>query len=258
MKIVVKVGTSTLAYSTGNLNLRHIERLCRVLSDIKNMGHDVILVSSGAVATGIGMLHLRQRPKEIAAKQATAAVGQCELMNTYGKVFGQYRHTVAQILLTSSDFSDDSRHGNFSATMQKLLEMGVLPIINENDTVATEEFSIGDNDTLSALVAASVGADLLMLFSDIDGLFDRDPSDKDAKLIAEVPQVTEEIFSLAGGSQSSLGTGGMVTKLNAAKIANASGCEMIIANGERPEILYDILEKKPCRCTKFYGKGVSV
>ena len=255
MKIVVKVGTSTLAYATGHLNLRHMERLCRVLSDVKNMGHEVILVSSGAVATGIGMLNLRERPTEIAATQATAAVGQCELMNTYGRAFCQYNHTVAQILLTTSDFSHDDRHANFSNTMARLLEMGVLPIINENDTVATEEFSIGDNDTLSALVAASVKAVLLLLFSDIDGLFDKDPrKNADAKLIREVPQITDQIEAIAEGAGSMLGTGGMKTKLNAAKIATDSGCEMVIANGEAPEILYDLLEKQPCACTKFLAR----
>lgn len=255
MKIVVKVGTSTLAYATGHLNLRHMERLCRVLSDVKNMGHEVILVSSGAVATGIGMLNLRERPTEIAAKQATAAVGQCELMNTYGRAFGQYNHTVAQILLTTSDFSHDDRHANFSNTMARLLEMGVLPIINENDTVATEEFSIGDNDTLSALVAASVKADLLLLFSDIDGLFDKDPrKNADAKLIAEVTEINDQIEAIAEGAGSMLGTGGMKTKLNAAKIATESGCEMVIANGEAPEILYDLLENRTCACTKFLAR----
>lgn len=187
MRIVVKVGTSTLAYSTGNLNIRHMESLCKVLSDIKNAGYEVILVSSGAVGMGMGKLSLRKRPDELSLKQAAAAVGQCELMYTYDKLFSEHNHTVAQILLTAQDINDSERRQNFISTMLRLLELGALPIINENDTVATSELVIGDNDTLAAIVAQSIDADLLILLSDIDGLFTADPhKEQNATLISRV------------------------------------------------------------------------
>ena len=187
MRIVVKVGTSTLAYSTGNLNIRHMESLCKVLSDIKNAGYEVILVSSGAVGMGMGKLSLRKRPGDLSLKQAAAAVGQCELMYTYDKLFSEHNHTVAQILLTAQDINDSERRQNFISTMFKLLELGALPIINENDTVATSELVIGDNDTLAAIVAQSIDADLLILLSDIDGLFTADPhKEQNATLISRV------------------------------------------------------------------------
>lgn len=245
MRIVVKVGTSTLAYPTGMLNIRHMEKLCKVLSDIKNEGHEVILVSSGAICMGMGKLQLRERPTEVADKQAAAAVGQCELMYTYDKLFGEYNHTVAQILLNGSDVRDDTRRENFTNTLEKLLEMRALPVINENDTVGTDEFSIGDNDTLSAIVASHVNADLLVLLSDIDGLYTSNPrEDKNALLVPEVRELTEEILASAGGRGSSVGTGGMRTKLNAADIVMKAGCDMVIANGEEPAILYDIMAGK--------------
>ncbi len=245
MRVVVKVGTSTLAYSTGHLNIRHMESLCRVLSDIKNAGHEVILVSSGAVAMGMGKLSLPHRPKELSLKQATAAVGQCELMYTYDKMFSEYNHTVAQLLLTADDINDDEHRKNFKNTMFKLLELCVLPIVNENDTVATSEFGIGDNDTLAAIVAKSVDADLLILLSDIDGLFTADPrKDADARLIEIIYEITPEIEALAGGAGSDVGTGGMITKLRAAQIATSAGCDMVIANGSDPNLLYDIIEGK--------------
>ena len=171
MRIVVKVGTSTLAHSTGRLNIRRVEALVKVLSDLKNAGHEVILVSSGAIGMGVGKLGLRERPSDMPTKQAAAAVGQCELMYVYDKLFSEYNHTVAQILLTGDDLSHADRHENFCNTMSRLLELGVLPIINENDTVATTEIAVGDNDTLGAIVAVSTGADLLVLLSDIDGLY---------------------------------------------------------------------------------------
>ncbi len=187
MKIVVKVGTSTIAHETGRVNIRLMEKLCKTLSDLKNAGNEIILVSSGAVGMGVGKLNLPERPKEIAFKQASAAVGQCELMYTYDKLFSEYNHTVAQILLTASDLRSEERHRNFENTMKCLLSMNVLPIINENDTVATEEIEIGDNDTLAAIVAVSVGAELLILMSDIEGLYERNPKlDPTAKLIPEV------------------------------------------------------------------------
>ena len=250
MRVVVKIGTSTLAHPTGHLNIRRVEELCKVLSDVKNAGHELILVSSGAIGMGVGKLGLRSRPADIPTKQAAAAVGQCELMYTYDKLFGEYHHTVAQLLITGEDIGNDIRHQNFSNTLNRLLELGALPIINENDTVATQEIVIGDNDTLAAIVAESVKADLLILLSDIRGLYTADPrSEKNAKLIAHVPELTEEILALAGGSGSSQGTGGMVTKLQAAKICMDCGCTMVIASGSEPENLYGILEGKPIGTT---------
>ncbi len=253
MRIVVKVGTSTLAYSTGNLNIRHMEGLCKVLSDIKNAGYEVILVSSGAVGMGMGKLSLRERPSELSLKQAAAAVGQCELMYTYDKLFSEHNHTVAQILLTAQDINDSERRQNFISTMLRLLELGALPIINENDTVATSELVIGDNDTLAAVVAQSIGAELLILLSDIDGLFTADPHKKhNATLISRVEKITPEIEALAGGVGSAVGTGGMVTKLKAARICVQNGCDMIIANGKDPSVLYDIIDGKNVG-TRFIG-----
>lgn len=254
MRIVVKVGTSTLAYSTGNLNIRHMESMCKVLSDIKNAGYEVILVSSGAVGMGMGKLSLNKRPNELPLKQACAAVGQCELMYTYDKLFSEHNHTVAQILLTAEDINDKSRRQNFINTMLKLLELGALPIINENDSIATSELVIGDNDTLAAIVAQSINANLLILLSDIDGLFTADPhKDPNAKLISKVEKITPEIEALAGGVGSKVGTGGMVTKLNAAKISVQNGCDMIIANGMNPAVLYDIIDGKDVG-TRFIGE----
>lgn len=246
MRIVVKVGTSTLAHPTGRLNIQRMERLCKVLSDLKNMGHEIILVSSGAIAMGFGKLNLRERPKDVPTKQASAAVGHCELMYTYDKLFTEYNHTVAQLLITAPDIEEGgSRRENFHNTLARLLELGALPIINENDTISTAEFGIGDNDTLSAIVAVTVKADLLILLSDIDGLFDGDPrKNPDAKLIDTVDVIDEHIISLGGGSGSNLGTGGMATKLRAAQMATAAGCEMVIANGQTPDILYDVAAGK--------------
>ena len=254
MRVVVKVGTSTLAHSTGRLNIRRVESLCRVLSDLKNSGNEVILVSSGAIGMGVGKLSLKERPRDIPTKQAAAAVGQCELMYTYDKLFSEYRHTVAQILLTGSDFRHDDRYHNFQNTMRRLLELDVLPIINENDTIATEEIKVGDNDTLSAMVAVSIGANRLILMSDIDGLYTADPhQDPNARLIPEVNAITPEIEALAGGEGSALGTGGMRTKLHAAKLCMDAGCEMVIMNGENPTLLYDLFDGKPVG-TRFFSK----
>lgn len=254
MRIVVKIGTSTLAHSTGRLNIRRIEELCKVLSDLKNAGHEIILVSSGAIGMGVGKLSLSKRPEDIPTKQAAAAVGQCELMYTYDKLFTEYNHNVAQLLITAPDIEDGVRKLNFHNTLERLLELGVLPIVNENDTVSTDEIEIGDNDTLSAIVTANVNADLLVLLSDIDGLYDSDPhKNKDAKLIETVSEINDDIMKLAGDKGSALGTGGMITKLNAAKIATAAGCEMVIANGENPCVLYDIAEGKKVG-TRFLKK----
>ena len=245
MRIVVKIGTSTLAHPTGHLNIRRVESLCKIMSDIKNAGHEVILVSSGAIGMGVGKLGLRERPKDIPTKQAAAAVGQCELMYTYDKLFSEYHHTVAQLLITGDDTQNEKRHRNFSNTLNRLLQLGAIPILNENDTVATDEIVIGDNDTLAAIVAQSVHADLLILLSDIDGLYTADPhKDPNAQLLHKVGKVDETILNLAGVSSTTQGTGGMVTKLRAAQICLACGCDMVIANGSRPENLYDILDGK--------------
>ena len=245
MRIVVKIGTSTLAHPSGHLNIRRVETLCKIMSDIKNAGHEVILVSSGAIGMGVGKLGLLQRPTDIPSKQAAAAVGQCELMYTYDKLFSEYHHTVAQLLITRDDTAGGKRRGNFINTLNRLLELGTLPIINENDTIATDEIVIGDNDTLAAIVAQSIQADLLVLLSDIDGLYTADPhKDENAVLISHVNKVDEKILALAGVSSTTQGTGGMVTKLHAAEICLSCGCDMVIANGARPENLYDILEGK--------------
>lgn len=255
MRIVVKVGTSTLAHPTGRLNIQRMEKLCKVLSDLKNMGHEIILVSSGAIAMGFGKLNLSERPKDVPTKQASAAVGQCELMYIYDKLFTEYNHTVAQLLITAPDIEEGGmRKQNFHNTLARLLELGALPVINENDTISTEEFGIGDNDTLSAIVAVTIQADLLILLSDIDGLFDGDPrKNPDAKLIDTVEKIDEHIISLGGGSGSNLGTGGMATKLRAAQMATAAGCEMVIANGQSPEVLYAVAAGKRVG-TRFLAK----
>ena len=246
MRIVVKVGTSTLAHSTGRLNIRHVEELVKVLSDLKTAGHEVILVSSGAIGMGVGKLNLPGKPSDMPSKQAAAAVGQCELMYTYDRLFGQYNHTVAQILLTGNDIENEERRTNFKNTIFRLLELQVLPVINENDTVVTAEIKVGDNDTLGAIVACNANADLLVLLSDIEGLYTADPrKDPNATLIPVVESVTAEVEALAGGAGSGLGTGGMATKLRAAKLVTQNGCDMIITNGERPSVLYDIVAGKP-------------
>ena len=254
MRVVVKIGTSTLAHATGHLNIRRVESLCKIMSDIKNAGHELILVSSGAIGMGVGKLGLRERPKDIPGKQAAAAVGQCELMYIYDKLFSKYHHTVAQLLITGADTRNEQRHRNFTNTLNRLLELGALPIINENDTVATEEIVIGDNDTLAAIVAESVKADLLILLSDINGLYTADPhSDPDAVLLHKVTAIDEDIKKLAGVSSTTQGTGGMVTKLRAAEICLACGCDMVIANGHDPENLYAILDGQDVG-TRFSNK----
>ena len=242
MRVVVKIGTSTLTHPSGKLNIRRVEELCKVLSDLKNSGHEVILVSSGAIAMGVGKLSLPGKPEDIPTKQAAAAVGQCELMYIYDKLFSEYNHIVAQILLTGSDIDHKDRRTNFQNTLFRLLEMDAVPIINENDTVATDEIVIGDNDSLGAIVAVSANADLLILLSDIDGLYTDDPRvNPDAKLLHRVEKITPEILSLAGGVGSELATGGMATKLSAAKTACDAGIDMVIANSSDPIVLYDIV-----------------
>lgn len=254
MRIVIKVGTSTLTHQTGRLNIRQTETLAKVLSDLKNSGHEILLVSSGAIGMGVGKLSLSERPTDIPTKQAAAAVGQCELMYVYDKLFGEYHHNVAQILLTADDFEDEAKYKNFSNTLNRLLQLGALPIINENDTVSTAELGIGDNDTLSALVAIGVQADLLVILSDIDGLYTADPhKDDGAELIPYVDDIGDDVMSLGEGSSTSLGTGGMKTKLSAARMVTKRGIDMIICNGQKPGSLYDICAGKSVG-TRFRGK----
>lgn len=242
MRIVIKIGTSTLTHATGHLNIRRVGKLCDVMSDLKNAGHEIILVTSGAIGMGVGKLSLNSKPSDIPTKQAAAAVGQCELMYIYDKLFSEHNHTVAQILITGADIQNAERNKNFQNTLYRLLELNALPIINENDTIATDEIVIGDNDTLGAIVATSSNADLLILLSDIDGLYTEDPhKNPDALLLDEVDEITDEIIAMTGGSVTQLGTGGMQTKLHAAEIATKNGIEMVIANGNDPEILYDIV-----------------
>lgn len=241
MRIVVKIGSSTLAHPTGRMNIRRVAELCRVLSDLKNAGHEIILVSSGAIAMGVGKLSMTSRPHDTPTKQAAASIGQCELMYTYNKEFAEYNHTVAQILLTVLDLQDEEHRKNFENTMARLLELGALPVINENDSVATEELEI-DNDTMGALVAKYMRADLLVLLSDIDGLYTADPhTHPEAELIPEVREITPALEALAGGAGSRLGTGGMATKLMAARLATGAGVDMVIANGADPMALYSIV-----------------
>ena len=257
MRIVVKVGTSTLAHATGLLNIRRVEQLCAVMSDLKNAGHQLILVSSGAIGMGVGKLSLPGRPTDIPTKQAAAAVGQCELMYTYDKLFTEHNHTVAQLLVTGADLDNAQRRDNFRNTLFRLLELGALPVVNENDTVATEEIVIGDNDTLGAIVATHTQADLLIILSDIDGLHTADPhKNPDARRLETVAAITPEIEAMVGGAGSALGTGGMATKISAAKIATAAGVTMVIANGQDPAVLYDIVEGRPVG-TRFMAQEVA-
>lgn len=254
MRVVIKVGTSTLTHQNGNINIRKIENLCKVISDLKNSGLEIIFVSSGAIAMGVGKLGLSKKPEDIPSKQACAAIGQCELMYTYDKLFQEYNHTVAQMLMTGADFENEERHTNFDNTLNRLLELGVLPIVNENDTIATAEIKVGDNDTLSAIVATSAKADMLILLSDIDGLYTADPHKvSDASLIPVVTEIDDEIRNLAGTAGTSRGTGGMVTKLHAAEICMNAGIDMVIANGSNPDVLYDIFDGKSVG-TRFTGK----
>lgn len=243
-RIVIKVGTSTLTHRTGRLNLRRVEKLVKVMSDIHNSGKDIILVSSGAVSLGMSKMGLMQRPSDTPTKQACASVGQCELMYMYDKQFGEYGLTVGQVLLTKYVLENDSRI-NVKNTLNKLLEHGIIPVINENDTVAIDELELemGENDSLAAVVGGLASADLLIIMSDIDGLYDSNPNDNpDAKLIPYVEKITDEIRSLAGGPGSKLGKGGMITKIKAAEIANENGMDMIIVNGRNPSVLYRIFD----------------
>lgn len=257
-RIVVKVGSSTLTYSNGHLNLNRIESLVRQLSDIHNQGIEVILVTSGAVGAGMGRLGLKEKPRTIPEKQAAAAVGQGLLMHMYEKIFAEYGKIAAQILLTREDMNHRVRFLNARNVLFDLLGKGVIPIINENDAVVVEEIKFGDNDTLSAIVASIVEADLLIILSDINGLYDSNPSiNPDAKLIDFIDKISEEIEALAGDTVTKVGTGGMITKLRAAKIVMQSGINMVIANGSTPGILRSVLNFENTG-TLFKAKNTSM
>ena len=246
-RIVVKVGTSTLTHKTGRLNIRRVEQLVKTLADLYNAGHEVILVSSGAIGLGMGKLGLRERPKDTKGKQACAAVGQCELMYMYDNLFSNYSITVAQLLLTKYILLEDHRT-NVENSLETLLSMGVIPVVNENDTVAIDELEleVGENDSLAAIVATIAKADLFIMMSDIDGLFDKDPnSSDDAQMIPVVQEITDEIRGVAGGVTTNVGTGGMRTKIRAVEIAFESGIDVVLMNGKTPKKLYDLFEDKP-------------
>jgi glutamate 5-kinase len=245
-RIVVKVGTSTLTHKTGRLNIRRVEQLVKTLADIYNAGHEVILVSSGAIGLGMGKLGMVERPKDTPGKQACAAVGQCELMYLYDDLFSNYSITVAQMLLTKYILLEDRRQ-NVENALERLLRLGVIPVVNENDTVAIDELEleVGENDSLAAVVATLANADLLIIMSDIDGLYDCDPKKaEDARLIPVVHEINEEIRGLAGGAGSKFGTGGMKTKIHAVELAYEAGIDVVLMNGKRPRKLYELFEDK--------------
>ena len=261
IKDLEKVGTSTLTHESGAADLRNMERLVRVLCDLSGAGHEIILVTSGAIAMGTARLGLAERPGELRMKQAAAAVGQCRMMHIYDKLFSEYNRTMAQILLTGDDVEDPDRAEHLRSTFSALLEMGVIPVVNENDSVSSAEIEtghhkvLGDNDTLSAIVAELCRADLLVLLSDIDGLYNADPKRyPGARLLHQVKELTPDILEMAGGAGSWRGTGGMATKLSAARIAMNAGCDMVITNGERMEDLYGIVEGKDIG-TRFLAAG---
>ncbi len=242
-RIVIKIGSSSLTHAgTGNLNLSKMEKLVRMLTDLRNQGRDVVLVSSGAIAVGIKTLGLTERPGSQPVKQACAAVGQARLMMVYQKLFAEYNQVPAQVLITKYTMIDNVSRYNAANTFNELLKLGVIPIVNENDTVATDEIEFGDNDTLSAIVAALIQADLLILLSDIDGLYTDDPhGHPDAEFIEQVDVIGEDLVRMAKGSASSVGTGGMATKISAARIATDAGADMVIANARDVGIVNDIL-----------------
>ncbi len=242
-RIVIKVGTSTLTYETGKINIRRMVKLCSVLADLHNSGKEVVLVTSGAIGVGVGKLGLKERPKDIPGRQAAATVGQCELMFMYDKFFGENGVKTGQLLITKSDIENDKRRENLENTFEKLFEYGAVPIVNENDSVATEEIVYGDNDSLSAIVAALIKADALIILSDIDGLFDENPNDNpDARLIPVVKEINEDIIALCGGAGSERGTGGMITKIHAAEIAGKAGVPTVIMNGTAPQDIYKLID----------------
>ncbi|MGN0448512.1 MAG: glutamate 5-kinase [Acutalibacteraceae bacterium] len=242
-RLVIKVGTSTLTYETGKINIRRMVKLCSVLADLHNSGREVVLVTSGAIGVGVGKLGLKEKPKDIPGRQAAATVGQCELMFMYDKFFGENGVKTGQLLITKSDIENSERKLNLENTFLKLFEYGVVPVINENDSVATEEIVYGDNDSLSAIVASLIKADGLIILSDIDGLFEENPTENpEARLIPVVKKITQEIYDLAGGAGSNRGTGGMLTKIHAADIASKSGIPTVIMNGTAPQDIYKLID----------------
>lgn len=250
-RIVIKIGTSSLTYESGQLNYRHIENMTDVICDLKNMGHQVVLVSSGASGVGLGKLGLTKKPDTSAEKRVLAACGQSGLMAMYESFFGRYHCKVAQVLLTKSVMNDQEKAKSIIKSFEEMFNYDVLPIVNENDVISSDELNsddmFGDNDTLSARVAALIKADILVIWSDIDGLYNKDPrTSKDAKLISVVSKVTDNIYNMAGGAGSLRGKGGMRTKIYAARIATEAGVDMVIANSSRPELLYDL----------FHGKSI--
>lgn len=253
-RVVLKIGTSSLTHpQTGALNLGKIEVLVRELVDLRNQGKEVVLVTSGAIGVGRRALGLKTRPQSISTKQACAAIGQSRLMMIYQQLFSEYNQVVGQILMTKSNVLDDESRTNVKNTFEKMLAMGVIPIVNENDSVSTYEMQFGDNDTLSAIVAGLVEADVLILLSDIDGLYSDDPNNNpDAHFIAEVTEITDSLRSLGKGSSSTVGTGGMSTKLAAAHIAISSGIDMLIANGGDAHIVGQLMRGEPLG-TLFVG-----
>ena len=254
-RIVVKVGTSTLTHDTGKINLKRLETLVRVLADLMNMGLEVVLVSSGAIGVGVGKLGLSEKPTDTRQKQALAAIGQASLMAIYEKYFKEYGYTTGQVLLTKFVLENEVRYQSAKNAFETMIGYRVIPIVNENDVISTYEIEFGDNDTLSAYVANLVDADLLVILSDIDGFYDGNPQNPDARLIPVVEEITEEIRACAGGEGTRRGTGGLRTKLNAAELVGAQGIDMVIANGNRPEALYEIVEGKSIG-TLFKGKPV--
>ncbi len=257
-RTVIKVGTSTLTYENGKINYRRIEKLCKVIADLQNSGEEIILVSSGAIGVGMGKAGLDKRPTETRKKQALAAVGQCELMFMYDKLFGEYNHSVAQILLTRFAVETEQKRQNVINTITELLKMNIIPIINENDTVSIDELegnNFGDNDMLSAIVSRLVCADRLIILTDIDGLYTSNPrTNPDAEKIDVVENISKEIFDMAAGTGSNRGTGGMITKLQAADYATKRGIDVFVINGSKPENIYNIIEDKN-EGTKFIGKN---
>lgn len=245
-RIVVKVGSSTLTHAeTGDMNLEIMERLVRILTDIRNSGKDVVLVSSGAIAVGRKTMNINERPKEQDLKQACAAIGQSRLMMVYQRLFAEYNKVPAQVLITKDTMINDTMRRNARSTFMRLLEMGTIPVVNENDTVATDEIEFGDNDTLSAIVAALIHADLLIILSDQDGFFTDDPrTNPDAKLVEEIPYITDELEAMAKGAGTDVGTGGMAAKISAARVANDAGADMVIANGNDMNNLRMVLDGK--------------
>ena len=253
--IVIKIGTSSIAHSTGLVNILNMERLIKVISDVKNFGHNIILVSSGAIGIGFGKLGMLERPKDVPSKQAAAAVGQCELMYIYDKMFTEYNHKIAQVLLSADAFQHENVLANIKNTFSKLAQMNTIAIVNENDTVATDEILFGDNDNLSAQVAVLTNSDKLIILSDINGLYDKNPkTNADARLISKVYNITSEITKMASISTSGLGTGGMLTKLQAANFATTNNIDTYIINGNEPNGIYKILENKSVG-THFLKKG---